>query len=93
MSSPRSIKQELSEAVIGGIRERGPDAVGLLLIGVSRLLVGAATLAVLLVAGSISGHDLTAVHLAGLGALAVLLNVLIAPRSTSVARRPGRFHD
>jgi hypothetical protein len=75
MNASPSIRRELVEAVIGGIRERGPDAVGLMLMGIARLLVGAATLAVVLGASAISGYDLTAVHFAGLGAIAVLLNV------------------
>jgi len=61
--------------------------------GVARLLVGAATLAVLLLVSAISGYDLTAAHFAGLGALVVLLNVLIAPRSAIAARRQHRPFD
>ncbi len=80
MSPARSIRAELGEAVVGGIRERGPDAVGMILIGLARLLIGTAALTVLLAASAISGYDLSALQFAGLSVTAVLLNAVLSPR-------------
>jgi len=70
----RSIKGELGNAVIDGIRRHGADAVGLVIIGVARLIVGAAALGVLLASSAIADYDLTAAHFAGLTAVAALVN-------------------
>jgi hypothetical protein len=72
MSFPAgSIKAELNNAVVDGIRQRGPDAVGLVIIGLARLFVAAITLGVLLGIGAIFGYDMTAVHFAGLAAVSI----------------------
>jgi hypothetical protein len=42
----RSIRTEVSEAVVAGIRQRGSEAVGLVLVGVARLVLVAVTLLV-----------------------------------------------
>ena len=34
-----SIRTELNRAIVGGIRQRGPEAVGLILVGAARLLL------------------------------------------------------
>jgi hypothetical protein len=83
-----SIKAELDNAVVLGIRQRGPDAVGLLIVGIARLIVGAATLAVLLGVGVLFGYDVTAIHFAGLTGISALVGWVAgrpAPR-----RSPGR---
>jgi hypothetical protein len=77
MSPPtESIKAELSHAVARGIRRRGPDAVGLVLIGMARLAITASTLAVLLVAAAAFGYNASGLGLAGATAFAGLLNWL-----------------
>jgi hypothetical protein len=40
MAAPAgSIRTELNRALVGGIRQRGPEAVGLILVGAARLLL------------------------------------------------------
>jgi hypothetical protein len=82
-----SIKTELNDAVVGGIRQRGPDAVGLVIVGIARLIVGVATLGVLLGIGAIFGYDATAAHFAGLTGVSALVSWLVAGRSGSPRRR------
>lgn len=50
----RSIRAEMSEAVVAGIRQRGSEAVGLVLVGVARL----ALIAVALLVFGLFGADL-----------------------------------
>jgi hypothetical protein len=77
MTSPGgSIKTEMNHAVAKGIRRRGPEAVGVVLIGMAKLLVAACALGILLAAAALSGYDLTALHLAGVTALAAVVNWL-----------------
>jgi hypothetical protein len=76
-----SIKAEVNHAVAKGIRRRGPDAVGLVLMGMARLVVAAVTLALLLAISSLSGNDLTALHFAGATAVAAAVNWLLASRT------------
>lgn len=72
----QSIMAELNHALARGIRRRGPDAVGLVLIGMARLVVTTLTLAVLLVAAAIFGYNATPLGLAGATVVAGLLNWL-----------------
>ena len=76
-----SIKGELGNAVVDGIRQHGADAVGLVIKGIARLIIGATALGVLLVDSAIAGYDLTAAHFAGLTAVAALINWLFAGNS------------
>ena len=79
--SSGSIKGELSDAVRSGIRHRGPDAIGLVLVGMARLIVGTATLGVLLAVGAVSGYDITAPKFAGVTGAAALINWLLGGRT------------
>lgn len=72
-----SIKAEVNHAVAKGIRRRGPDAVGLVLMGTARLIVAATTLGVLLAASALSGNDLTTLHFVGASAIAAIVNWLL----------------
>ena len=63
---PVSIKAELGDAVASGIRRRGPDAVGLLLVGIARLIVVAATLAALLGLATAFGYEPSVAYLLGI---------------------------
>ena len=78
MNQPGSIKAELNEAVVCGIRQRGPDAVGLLLVGLAGLVVEAAALGVLLGISALFGHDINGVHFAGLTGIAALITWRLA---------------
>lgn len=55
----RPIRVELNDALVGGIRQRGADAVGLVIMGIAYLVVGVLALLVFLCAGSVFGVDLT----------------------------------
>lgn len=83
---PGSIRGELNDALIGGIRKRGSDAVGLVIMGMARLLIGAATLGVLLAVGAVFGYDLTAAHLAGATAVAGLVGWLTGGSASGAVR-------
>ena len=65
-----SIRAELNDAVIGGIRLRGRDAVGLVLIGIASLVLVILSLAVLLTFAALFGLEVTATLCAALGGLA-----------------------
>lgn len=72
----QSIRAELNHALARGIRRRGPDAVGLVLIGMARLAITASTLAVLLVAAAVFGYNASGLGLASATVVAGLLNWL-----------------
>jgi len=74
MNLPQSIRGELNAAVITGIRERGSDAVGLLIMGIARLIIGGIALGVVLGVAAIFGYDMTAVHLTGATAIAGVIS-------------------
>lgn len=59
----RPIRTELSEAVVGGIRQRGAEAVGLVIMGLARLLVTFAALLILLFGSSVLGLKVTSIPL------------------------------
>lgn len=59
-----TLRTELNEAVVGGIRQRGAEAVGVVIVGMARLLVGMAILAALLSVSWIFGVDITAIRFA-----------------------------
>jgi hypothetical protein len=87
LTPPQSIRGELNAAVISGIRERGSDAVGLLIMGVARLIVGVITLGVVLGVAAIFGYDMTAVHLTGATAVAGLVGWWSGEASISASRK------
>jgi hypothetical protein len=75
-----SVRGELNAALISGIRRHGSDAVGLVIIGIARLVIGVSTFCVLLGVGAIFGYEVTASHLAGATVVAVLVGWLTAGR-------------
>jgi hypothetical protein len=85
---PGSIKGELGDALIGGIRQRGSDAVGLVIMGIARLIVGVMALSALLGIGAVFGYEMTPGHLAGATAAAGLISCLMGGDS-----RSPRLHD
>ncbi len=72
-----SIRTELNDALVGGIRQRGPEAFGVIIIGLARLVVAVATLAVLLFASSVLGFNVTAVPFVAMSGLSAVLSWLI----------------
>jgi hypothetical protein len=87
LTPPQSIRGELNAAVISGIRERGSDAVGLLIMGVARLIVGGVTLGVVLGVAALFGYDMTAVHLTGATVVGGLVGWWTGGASISASRR------
>jgi hypothetical protein len=88
MSPPtNSLKAEASHALASGIRSRGPDAVGVVLMGMARLIVTVSTLVILLLAGMVSGYDITASHAFGATVIVAALNWLLAsPKNAQSGR-------
>lgn len=71
---------EVVEAIAFGIRERGPEAVGMLLVGLVRILLALAVLAVLLLLQlfgiSTLGFSIESVPFAAISVLSVALSVM-----------------
>jgi hypothetical protein len=63
MTPPESLKGELNAALIGGIRKHGSDAVGMVIVGMAKLVIGVAGLGLLLGVGALFGCGMTPVHL------------------------------
>lgn len=58
MSRPTvSIRAELGNAVLDGIRERGAEAVGMVIVGLARVVVCSATLVAMLAIGAAFGSN------------------------------------
>lgn len=82
-----SLKAEVNHALANGIRRRGPDAVGVVLMGMARLVVAVSTLVILLLAGALFGYDITASHAFGATAVVAALNWLLAsPKNAQSGR-------
>jgi hypothetical protein len=76
-----SIRAELNEAVVGGIRQRGPEAVGVVLIGVAHLVVAFIALTVLLFATLVLGFEISAVPVLLMSALSGVVSWLVGKKS------------
>lgn len=73
----RPIRQELSDAIVRGIRERGAEAVGLILIGTARLILAIAVLLMLHLFGSaVFGFNLASVPFAAISVLSIALSTM-----------------
>lgn len=77
----RSIRTEFHDAVIGGIRERGPEATGLLIVGLARIVIALIVLILLVIASEVVGIDVSAVPFAGMTGISMLVSWLLT-RST-----------
>ncbi len=76
-----SIKAEFSEAIVGGIRQRGPEAVGVVLIGIAHLFVAFIALTVLLFATLVLGFEISAVPVLIMSALSGVVSWLVGKKS------------
>ena len=86
------IRAELNDAVVGGIRQRGPEAVGLVIVGVARLTVALASLLVLLLGSSVLGLEVAAGPFVAMSGLSGLLTWIITKgrgRRAGQNRRSG----
>lgn len=82
----RSLRTELNDALVGGIRERGPEAVGMVLVGVARIVVAVLVLSLQLVGSSLLGYEVTAIPFAGMSAVSIWVSWL-ATRQGDRSRR------
>jgi hypothetical protein len=80
----RSFRTELNDAVGGGIRQRGAEAIGLVIMGLARIAIAVPVLALLLLASRLLGVDVTALPFAGMTGISALVSWLLTRRD-----RPG----
>jgi hypothetical protein len=71
---PKPIRYELTDALIEAIRSRGPEAAGLVMVGLARLVVAVATLMALLLCSSILGIEVTPIPFAAMSGLSAVLS-------------------
>ena len=76
----RSIRAEVTDAVVGGIRQRGAEAVGLLIVGTARVVIAVMVLVILVVAGKVIGIDVSAVPFAAMTGISALVSWLLTRR-------------
>jgi hypothetical protein len=62
----RPLKTELSEALVGGIRQRGPEAFGSMLVALMRIAITVIVLALMLIASWAFGYDVAVAPFAGM---------------------------
>jgi hypothetical protein len=80
----------LNDALVDGIRQRGPEAVGLVLIGFARILVATGVLLVLLLASSVLRLEVSTVPFTVMSGLSGLASWLITrDRRWSGSSRSG----
>jgi len=91
----RPLRTELNDALVGGIRERGAEAVGLVLVGIARIVIAVVVLALQLIASSLLGYEVTALPFVGMTAVSILVSWLTTRRqgeeeeaSASSSERP-----
>jgi hypothetical protein len=80
----RSIRTELNDALIGAIRQRGPEAFGMMITGLARLVVGAFTFAVLFGISRLADYQVTAFPFAGMASISAWVSWAATWR-----RKPG----
>ncbi|HVD40252.1 MAG TPA: hypothetical protein VNC16_04520 [Solirubrobacterales bacterium] len=73
----RPIRTEMTDAVVAGIRARGAEAVGLLIVGIARIAIAVLVLVLLLIASKVIGIDVSAVPFAAMTGLSALVSWLI----------------
>lgn len=62
----RPLKTELNDALVGGIRQRGPEAFGGMLVALTRIAITVVVLVLMLIASWAFGYDVTAWPFAGM---------------------------
>lgn len=73
----RPLKTELNEALVGGIRLRGPEAFGWMLVALIRIAIIVVVLVLMLVASWVLGYDVTAWPFAGMTTISGLVSWLL----------------
>jgi hypothetical protein len=70
------LRTEVNDAVVGGIRERGSEAVGMLIVALARLVIGVIAFLVLCGISSILGVEVTTWPAAGMTVISGLVSWL-----------------
>jgi hypothetical protein len=73
----RPLKTELNEALVGGIRQRGPEAFGSMLVALARIAITVVVLILMLFASWAFGYQVTAWPFAGMTTLSGLVSWLL----------------
>jgi hypothetical protein len=76
----RPLKTELNEALVGGIRQRGPEAFGWMLVALTRIAITVVVLALMLIASWAGGYEVTAWPFAGMTTVSGLLSWLLTQK-------------
>ena len=79
----RPLKTELNDALVGGIRERGSEAVGFFIIAVTRIVIAVLVVAVQLLASVALGYGVTVVPFAGMTVIGGLVSWLTTRKIAS----------
>jgi hypothetical protein len=90
----RTIRTEFHNAIAHGIRMRGPEAVGLVLIGFAQIVIGVLVLVLLVAASEIVGIDVTAVPFTGMTGVSMLVSwLLTSSKEDGEAKDDQRHHQ
>lgn len=73
----RPLKTELNEALVGGIRQRGPEAFGSMLVALTRIVITVVVLILMLLTSWAFGYQVTAWPFAGMTTLSGLVSWLL----------------
>lgn len=73
----RSLKTELNDALIGGIRLRGPEAFGWMLVALIRIAITVIVLTLMVLASWALGYDVTVGPFAGMTTISGLVSWLL----------------
>lgn len=72
-----SLRTELNDALVGGIRQRGPEAVGLVLVGSARLFLAFLAVVLSQVLGvAVFGFALISLPSAALSVISIVLSIV-----------------
>jgi hypothetical protein len=73
----RPLKTELNDALVGGIRQRGPEAFGWMLVALMRIAITVVVLVLMLLASWAFSYDVTAWPFAGMTTISGLVSWLL----------------
>jgi hypothetical protein len=70
----RPIRAELNDALVGGIRQRGPEAVGMMITALTRLAITVIAFFALFGISQLAGYEVTVIPFAGMGTVSALFS-------------------
>jgi hypothetical protein len=88
----RPIRVELTDALVAGIRQRGADAVGLVIMAIAYLVIAVLVLLILLPVSSVFGIDWTATAVSVMSMISGIVSWLIGKSVRSMFRGPRSTH-